>query len=150
YVLGANHNYWNTEWQFSDSSGCFDQSLQLFETDPATGVLPGVTGSARQRTTGSASILALVRGVLSRSEGEHADFPPFLTNFDPQFRLPAVVTSVARIQRGFIASPNAAVTTVLEDFDQATGTSKFGIPNNTSNVTVEHVAVKEHGIPFSA
>ena len=68
YVPGANHNYWNTEWQFSDSTGCFDQSLQLFETDPTTGILPGVTGSARQRTTGSASILALVRGVLSRSE----------------------------------------------------------------------------------
>lgn len=145
YVLGANHNYWNTEWQFSDSSGCFDQSLQLFETDPATGVLPGVTGSARQRTTGSASILALVRGVLSHGEG----FSRFLTNFNPLFRLPAVVTSVARIQRGFIASPNAGVTTALEDFDQATGTSEFGVPNDTSNATVEHVAVKEHGIPFS-
>jgi hypothetical protein len=150
YVLGANHNYWNTEWQLSDSSGCFDQSLQLFETDPATGILPGVTGSARQRTTGSASILALVRGVLSRSEDDDEEFSRFLTNFDPRFRLPAVVTSAARIQRGFIASPNAAVTTALEDFDQATGASKFGVPNDTSNVTVEHVAVKEHGIPFSA
>jgi hypothetical protein len=149
YVLGANHNFWNTEWQFSDSSGCFDQSLQLFETDPTTGILPGVTGSARQRATGSASILALVRGVLSRSEGDDEGFSPFLTNFDPRFRLPAVVTSVARIQRGFIASPNAAVTTALEDFDQATGASKFGVPNDTSNVTVEHVSVREHGIPFS-
>jgi hypothetical protein len=150
YVLGANHNYWNTEWQFSDSSGCFDPSIQLFETDPATGVLPGVTGSARQRATGSASILALVRGVLSRSEGDDAEFPRFLTNFDPRFRLPDVVTSAARVQRGFIASPNAAVTTALDDFDQTTGASKFGVPNDTSNVTVEHVAVNEHGIPFTA
>jgi hypothetical protein len=158
YVLGANHNYWNTEWQFSDSPGCFDPSLQLFETDPTTGVLPGVTGSARQRTTGSASILALARGVLGRSEDDDEDLPRFLTNFnprfltnfDPRFRLPEVVTSAARIQRGFIASPNAAVTTALEDFDQATGASKFGVPNDTSNVTVEHVAVNEHGIPFTA
>jgi hypothetical protein len=150
YVPGANHNYWNTEWQFSDSTGCFDQSLQLFETDPATGILPGVTGSARQRTTGSASILALVRGVLGRSEDDYEEFPRFLTNFDPRFQLPAVVTSAARIQRGFIASPSAAVTTALEDFDQATGASKFGVPNDTSNVTVEHVAVREHGIPFTA
>jgi len=146
YVVGANHNYWNTEWQFSDSTGCFDPSLQLFETDPATGILPGVTGSARQRTTGSASILALVRGVLS----DDAELPHFLSNFNPLFQLPAVVTSVARIQRGFIASPNATVATALEDFDQATGGSKFGIPNDTSNVTVEHVAVREHGIPFTA
>jgi hypothetical protein len=150
YVPGANHNYWNTEWQFSDSTGCFDQSLQLFETDPTTGILPGVTGSARQRTTGSASILALVRGVLSRSEDSDPALPHFLTNFNPLFQLPAVVTSVARIQRGFITSPNATVTTALDDFDQATGASKFGVPNDTSNVTVEHVAVNEHGIPFTA
>jgi hypothetical protein len=26
----------------------------------------------------------------------------------------------------------------------------FGVPNDTSNVTVEHVAVREHGIPFTA
>jgi hypothetical protein len=154
YVLGANHNYWNTEWQFSDSSGCFDSSVQLFETDPATGILPGVTGSARQRTTGSASILALIRGAVRASEDDasedNEESARFLTNFDPQFRLPAVVTNAARIQRGFIASPNSDVTQALEDFDQPTGTSQFGVANQASNVTVEHVGVIEHGIPFTA
>ncbi len=149
YVLGANHNYWNTEWQFSDSSGCFSSSVQLFETDPLTGILPGVTGSERQRTTGSASVLALVRGALRSDEGDE-DSARFLRNFDPQFQLPSVVTSAARIQRGFIASPNSNVTRLLEDFDGPTGTSQFGIPNQTSNVTVDHVGVIEHGIPFSA
>ncbi len=147
YVLGANHNYWNTEWQFSDSSGCFSSSVQLFETDPATGILPGVTGSERQRTTGSASVLALVRGVLRSDEDEAS--ARFLRNFDPQFQLPSVVTTAARIQRGFIASPNSSVTRLLEDFDGPTGTSQFGILNQTSAVTVEHVGVVEHGIPFT-
>jgi hypothetical protein len=154
YVLGANHNYWNTEWQFSDSSGCFDSSLQLFVTDPATGILPGVTGSAAQRTTGSASVLALIRGAVPGSgsddnQGDDDGPPRFLRNFDPQYRLPPVVTSVARVQRGFIASPNARVTRALEDFERPTGTSQFGIPNQASNVTVNHVAVVEHGIPFT-
>ncbi len=149
YVIGANHNYWNTEWQFSDSSGCFEPALQLFETDPATGVLPGVTGSAKQRTTGSASVLALVRGVISGSEDDEDEPSRFLTNFDPQFRLPSVVTTVAKIQRGFIASPSSRITKALEDFEQPVGTSQFGFPNQTSNVTVEHVAVEEHGIPFT-
>src|SRR5712692_5507721 len=147
YVLGANHNYWNTEWQFSDSSGCFNSSVQLFETDPATGILPGVTGSERQRTTGSASVLALVRGVLRSDEDEAS--ARFLRNVDPQFQLPSVVTTAARIQRGFIASPNSSVTRLLEDFDGPTGTSQFGILNQTSAVTVEHVGVVEHGIPFT-
>lgn len=153
YVVGANHNYWNTEWQFSDGSGCFDPSVQLFVTDPNTGILPGVTGSAKQRTTGSASVLALIRGVLRSSEGDEEGDDDgssrFLTNFDPQFRLPNVVTSVAKIERGFIASPSSNVTEALEDFEQPAGTSQFGIPNDTSNVTVEHVAVIEHGIPFA-
>jgi len=74
----------------------------------------------------------------------------FLRNFDPQYQLPPVVTSVARIQRGFIASPSSTVTRALEDFDQPTGTSQFGVPNQTSKVIVEHVAVIEHGIPFTA
>jgi hypothetical protein len=60
-----------------------------------------------------------------------------------------VVTSAARIQRGFIASPRSGVTQALEDFDQPTGTSQFGIPNQASNIVVEHVAVVEHGIPFT-
>jgi hypothetical protein len=106
-----------------------------------------VTGSERQRTTGSASILALVRGAVRSSE---PDDEGFLANFDPQFQLPAVVTSAARIQRGFIASPNSTVTRALEDFDQPTGTSQLGVPNQASNVTVEHVGVVEHGIPFTA
>lgn len=150
YVLGANHNYWNTEWQFSDSSGCFNSAVQLFETDPATGVLPGVTGSARQQTTGSASVLALIRGAVHGSESDDADDNEgFLINFDPQFQLPAVVTNAALIQRGFIASPSSRVTQALEDFDQPAGTSQFGVPNQASNVIVEHVGVIEHGIPFA-
>lgn len=148
YVVGANHNYWNTEWQFSDSSSCFNPAVQLFETDPATGVLPGVTGSARQRTTGSASILALIRGAVRSSEDEEDETGQFLRNFDPQYALPDVVTSAALIERGFIASPSSTVTTALDDFEQPAGTSQFGVPNQTSNVTVEHVVVSEHGAPF--
>ncbi len=149
YVVGANHHYWNTEWQFSHSSGCFNPAEQLFVTDPATGILPGVTGSASQRTTGSASVLALVRGTLRASEDEE-DSGGFLRNFDPQYALPPVVTNVTRIQRGFNASPSSQVTRALEDFDQPTSTSHFGVPNDTSNATVEHVPVIEHGIPFAS
>lgn len=151
YVVGANHNFFNSEWQTSDGCGCYNRAVQLFETDTAvpqtdcTGVLAGTTGSERQRTTGSASILALVRGTLRPEDDESSGF---LRNFDPQFQLPPVVTNVARIERGFVASPSSTVTLALEDFDQTTGISQFGVPNQTSNVTVEHVPVTEHGFPF--
>jgi hypothetical protein len=145
YVLGANHNYWNTEWQFSDSSSCIDPSVQLFETDPASGVLPGVTGSAAQRTTGSASITALIRGSL-RAAGDPADdFSRFLTNFDPQFDLPRVVTDAARIERGFISSPSGTETLRLEDF--VAGDPGFG-SQTSGGVTVAQGGIVEHGIPF--
>ena len=158
YVVGANHNYWNTEWQFSDGSGCINPAVQLFVTDPNTGVLPGVTGSARQRTTGSASILALIRGAVRPSDDEDDEDAHFLRNFDPQYALPSVVTDVALIERGFNASPSSSVTEALEDFGQPTGTSDRGFANQTSGgVTVQHfnsfnapgfTGIIEHGIPF--
>ena len=42
--------------------------------------------------------------------------PAFNQNFDPQFELPAVVTNVTRVDRGYTDSPSATVTKVFDDF----------------------------------
>src|SRR5262249_48940416 len=47
---GTNHNYFNSEWQRSDSFGCQDH-LPLFSNGP------GITGSAEQRQIGLRSML---------------------------------------------------------------------------------------------
>src|SRR5262249_47455263 len=42
-VYGANHNFYNTEWQQSDATGCLGQ----------TPIFPQLVGSAEQRATAS-------------------------------------------------------------------------------------------------
>ena len=101
---GTNHNFYNTEWQFSDSPGCLGQ----------TRLFPRLLGSADQRAVSSASFLAFMRG----NVGPGAD-PAFNENFDPQFALPAVVANVTRVDRGYTDSPSTAVTTVFDDFPAA-------------------------------
>src|SRR5215475_100491 len=51
-VWGANHNFYNTEWQVSDSAGCF-ANQRLFDH---------LIGSPNQRAIALAAVLALFRG----------------------------------------------------------------------------------------
>ncbi len=131
-VWGANHNYFNTEWQQSDSGGCFGAgNVPLF-------LMP--RGSPAQRQTSMASMMALFRA----NVGPGAD-PSFNANFNPMFDLPAVVTDVTRVDRSYTDSPNTAVTTVFEDFTGATGTSQYGFTIDTSGLlSYLHGAVPNH------
>ena len=132
-VWGANHNYYNTEWQTSDSSGCVGH----------TPLWTGSVGSATQRTTAEASLLAFFRANVVSYIGGYD--PSLNQNFNPQYALPAVVTSVTRVDRGFTDSPNSTVTTRFEDFTGATGTSSFGIPNDAVGLTAyTHGGVPNH------
>ena len=99
-VWGTNHNFYNTEWQFSDSPGCLGQ----------TRLFPRLLGSADQR---AASLQAFC--VHARKRWPGLD-PAFNQNFDPEFALPAVVSNVTRLDRGLTDSPSATITKVFDDF----------------------------------
>ena len=128
-VWGANHNFYNTEWQLSDSPGCLGHK-RLFDH---------LLGSPDQRTTAVASVLAFFRGHV----GAAAD-PALATIFNPQFDVPAAVADVTRVDRGYTDSPNAAVTRTFDDFDQPTGFNSSGAANTASNVTVVHGGIANH------
>ena len=120
-VWGANHNFYNTEWQETDSGGCTDHRA-LFS--------PGDTGSAEQRQTGVRSIASFF---LSHVGDTAADGRAALADlFNPE----ALVSFDSPVQRGY--SPAAAETRVLEDFLRASGTSSAGFPNLHSRVSVVH------------
>src|SRR4029450_4697880 len=67
-VWGTNHNFYNTEWQLSDSAGCLGHR-RLFDR---------LLGSANQRQTSLASVLALLRSHVAANEnhGVHTDVNP--------------------------------------------------------------------------
>lgn len=134
-VWGANHNYFNTEWQTSDSSGCVGHS-PIFN--------PGLPGSPGQQTVGLTAAAAFFRS--------HFGSPPpdtgLLGNFDPLFDLPAVVSTVTRVERNFLLSPNATTSPALEDFSRPTGTSLKGFRNRALGVTVSHGTVPQEDASY--
>lgn len=122
-VWGANHNFYNTEWQVSDSSRCTAQT-PLF--------LSGI-GSTQQQSTAAHPVLALIRGNLGG--GADAAFNKLFTS---RFALPAALAAVTPIERSFQDSASSAVGVVLDDFDKPAGTSSAGAANDASGVTVKH------------
>jgi hypothetical protein len=130
-VWGANHNYYNTEWQQSDSPGCLGYR-PLFDH---------LAGSPEQRETSLASVLAFFRGYV----GAAAD-PALAAVLNPLFEPPASLTDITRVDRGYSDSADAAVTTTFDDFDQPTGTNSSGAANTASNVTVTHGGLADHDV----
>lgn len=128
-VWGTNHNFYNTEWQISDSPGCLGHK-RLFDH---------LLGSPDQRSMALGAVLAFFRGHV----GASAD-PAFATLFNPQFDLPAALTDVTRVDRGYSDSADAAVTKTFDDFDQPTGFNSSGNANTASNVTVVHGGIANH------
>jgi hypothetical protein len=131
-VWGANHNYFNSEWQVSDSPGCRGHT-PLFTSGP------GVTGSAAQRQVGAVAMSTFFRGHVGPGCVPGRD--PL---FDPLTPLPAALTDITRVDRGFTPSPDTDVSLRLEDFVNPGGTSTAGLPNDASEVDVIHAAVPEH------
>lgn len=131
-VWGTNHNFYNTEWQTSDAIACQGAGhTPLFSAPP---------GSADQRVTGSASLLAFFRGTVGIDPETSLNL-----NFNPLATPPAPVTSKTRVERSFIVTPNKAVSVVLEDFSKAKGTNTSGVANNIGGavVSVEHGLIPE-------
>lgn len=125
-VYGANHNYYNTEWQVSDSTGCIGggPNRQLFSSGS------GITGSAEQRQTGFYAMLSFFLANVGA-----ATTPSLNQLFDPRY--PTIQNP--RVDRGYTPAWNFGFTTLLEDFHAGTGTSSFGLPNDVSGaVFVSH------------
>ena len=128
-VWGANHNYFNSEWQSDDSGGCLDHP-QL----PAE-----VTGSQAQRLVGRSAIMAMMRGAV----GPDAD-PLFLRNFNPGYELPTNVVETTRVDRAFVDSPRSRVEAPLENFSGFNGTNRWGFDNDDAGITLFHSTVPDH------
>jgi len=121
-VWGANHNFYNTEWQRNDSPGCVDHPPLWMD---------GAYESSDQRQTGLFSAMAFIRGNIGPAAA-----PTFNQNFNPQFSLPSGLAALTRVERGYTDSPHSSVTRVFEDFINATGIGTYGFPTESSGLIV--------------
>jgi len=128
-VWGANHNFYNTEWQQSDSAGCF-ANQRLFAHQ---------IGSTDARPTAIASAVAFFVANVGASKQ-----PVYNEIFNPQFELPASVTNLTRVDRGYTDSPDSSFTRIFDDFTGPNGFNSHGPANNASNVSVFYGHVANH------
>ncbi len=143
-IWGANHNFFNSQWQISDAS-----SLSPPYTADCTGAgqIPLFTvspGSPQQRLTTMTSLMAFFRA----NVGRQAD-PHFNRNFNPWWGIPATVTDETGAMQPYPTIADRGFTPpvpikVFEDFTGPTGTSSYGFPNDASNITIVHGTVPNH------
>jgi hypothetical protein len=127
-VWGANHNFYNTEWQASESlAACFNHRA-VFQN--STGFLG--TGSEEQRQTGFLAMLHFFRANVGTTDANQNQL------FDPRF-----ASTFDRVDRGYHPGSSTALSRQLEDFTNPAGTSSLGFSNTASNVTVTHGQIPE-------
>lgn len=126
-VWGANHNYFNTEWQTSEAYGCSGEPSHapIFNGDKIES--PEQKSIARQ--TMNAFFRAYVGDEASSSLGR---------TFDPAFDLPTELSSVGRIDRDYVPGFELGKSLRVDDFTEKTGISTSGIKNVSVDVDVEH------------
>ncbi|WP_437676908.1 cellulose binding domain-containing protein [Sorangium sp. So ce131] len=133
HVWGANHNYYNSEWQIADGNsggiqGCIDHE-ELFD--------PLEYGSPEQRETGRFAAVQFFTANVGAERDEAAN-----ALFDPAFPFPNVPY---RVRRGYHPGGDSTTSLVLEDFINPTGTSSYGLPNTTGGtISVDHIALTGH------
>ncbi|MGI8732140.1 MAG: hypothetical protein ACR2LM_02430 [Pyrinomonadaceae bacterium] len=134
-VWGANHNFYNTEWQQSDSLGCKGLNHNRLFPIP----VPDGNGSPNQRTTGSASVLAFFRANVGASPATS-----FNQNFNPKYELPGVIKLITPVDRGFTPSPSSTITKVLFDFPSSLPANSSYEYTNPNVAFTNAAAIPEH------
>lgn len=127
-VWGANHNFFNTEWQQSDAFHC-EYGTKIFNQKLA--------GSEQQQAVALASVPAFFRSHLT-NEMQRKEELTYNKNFNPLFVLPKSVSNVTQVDRDFTPTPGLISMMVAEDFDQKTGINSSGNQNLASEISIEH------------
>ena len=101
-VPGANHNYFNSEWQSSDAAGCSSGVQPLWSDKDRR-------GSEVQRRLGSMVFSAFMRGFV----GQAPDAMNFRRVFDPQYKEPKELSAFIEPMRETLQRDTASIFTAV-------------------------------------
>lgn len=128
-VWGANHNYFNTEWQTSDAYRC-SVGTPIFDPDKIE--------SVEQQNIAKASVFAFFQSHM----GQKAD-SVLNQLFNSLYSSPEVVTQITQVDREFSPTHEAGENVILENFDKEVGTNSSGHPNQLSGIDMKHERLKK-------
>lgn len=131
-VWGANHNFFNTEWQSNDAWSCSGgkDHQPLFDKNNYF--------SLEQQSVALQSMTAFFRSHV----GPERD-STLAKQFDPAYSLPSGLTVKTKIDRDYIAGLSLKDVVLVEDFTSPTGKNPAG-PNNIANgIKIEHLDYAE-------
>ncbi|GGI76606.1 hypothetical protein [Legionella impletisoli] len=123
-VWGANHNFFNTEWQIPDVR---------FEICSHSDILfsPFDKDSKRQQLIAQNSVLAFFKGhLLNRKED--------MAHFNPLSPLPIILKQITQIDRDYFPSRNNHSIAVVDNFNQNTGINSSGFSNVHHHIKIIH------------
>jgi hypothetical protein len=126
-VWGANHNYFNTEWQSSDAWGCTGEPTHEALFDSSSYL------SKKQQDIASHSITAFFRAhVGAKADPKHAQL------FDSANPVPAKLAGITRIDRDYMSGFDLSQALLAEDFSRQVGRSTYGIENADAGIKIKH------------
>lgn len=126
-VWGANHNFFNTEWQTSDAYSCQGEPTHspIFDDNKIE--------SPQQKSIALQTMNAFFRSTV----GEDAS-PELGRTFDTAFELPNELSNSGRIDRDYVPGFELTKFLRVDDFTGKTGISSSGVKNLSSDVDVKH------------
>lgn len=125
-VWGTNHNFYNTEWQESDSSECSHHDPLWTKKD----------GDALQRQTAEMTLIPFFKAKLLGEE------TPFINVFDPSQILPDEISKITRVDRNFVS-------TVSEKWEPVIDLESTDVASlKASQVKVKSLKIPEHSTKF--
>lgn len=151
-VWGANHNFFNSEWQTSDSRNCSVGQRPLFDvTSPllakvkpelvaklgsmAERARSGVKGSEAQIKIGAAAMLAFFKANVGLVR-----IPEFARLFDPQFALPSHLAAVASISRSYTSNADSKIAVFKSATDPTTVSGGLRMSSLTDYIELTYLS----------
>jgi hypothetical protein len=128
-VWGTNHNYYNTEWQESDSSGCVGHK-PLFDMSG---------GSEAQRETAIQPVMGFFRATVGRDANR-----VFARILDSSWYPAAPFRDLTEIERGWSSTPDPSWSWLLEDFEQERLKSKAGVAYQLTRMKAARITIPDH------
>lgn len=146
-VWGTNHNYYNTEWQTSESLGCAGAGNNPLFTIPPKRSAPvaGVTGSAQQQQIANTLATTFFRANVGAARDKALNAP-----FDPSTTLPTSLTSITRIDRGFLLAADTSLSTPFDTLTATLGSAAGAASTDVQNVVDILGTVPDHDTSFQA